>query len=204
MSTGVVYVVYGEAAYREAVQSIAALRRWHDWPVAVIGDRVPGTMHLALPRRDMGGRWAKLNLDRLAPQSWRHILYLDADTRVNGDIAAGFRILDDGWALAAAYSRNQGQDLMWHVGVEERAATTLQIGNPHPLQIQAGVLFIRRCPQVTALFAAWREEWNRWADQDQAALLRALWRVPVRLWLLSPVWNGGALIAHHFGQARER
>jgi hypothetical protein len=33
------------------------------------------------------------------------------------------------------------------------------------------------------------DEWNRHGKRDQAALLRALWRVPVRLAVLGNEWN---------------
>ncbi len=147
------------------------------------------------------GRWAKLNLDQLSP--YDPTLYLDADTRVHGDARAILSILGDGYDLAVAPSTKQGTEALWHIAEDEREATFAELGRDL-LQLQGGVIAFRKTAEVHALFAAWREEWQRWRDQDQAALLRALYRCPVRLWLLSNEWNGGALIEHRYGAARRR
>jgi len=201
----VVYVAYGEPARREAAASIASLRRRHDWPVAVIADRplpVPDVQHLPLAAAEMdaGARWAKLQLDRLSP--FAQTLYLDADTRICGDLSAGFAILEDGWDMALTTSSRQGDDVLGNCTPGERAATFEALGTPDLLGLQAGVFFVRRCPATVALFAAWQREWQRHRDQDQAALLRALWQVPVRMYVLGREYNGGALIEHRFGAAR--
>jgi hypothetical protein len=195
----VVYVVYGEAARREAELSIKGLRQWHDWPVSVIGDNVEGAERIEFSRADEGGRWGKLNLNNLSPYDLT--LYLDADTRPRGDLSVGFDILEDGWDMAITPSPMQGDELLWHVSDEERAATLKELGN-EPLALQAGVMYISKNQGTARLFSAWRNEWLRWRDQDQAALLRALGRVPVRVWLLGRPYNGGALVDHRFGMIR--
>jgi len=200
VSRGVCFIVYGEAARFEAEQSIQSLRLFNDLPISVIGDYVIGADNIEFPQVDAGGRWAKLNIDRLVP--YQFILYIDADTRVYGKLDAGFEMLEDGWDIAMACSSQQGDDLLWHVGQEEREATLLDGRNSLPLQLQAGVMFVRKCKETDRLFSAWRSEWLRWKGEDQAALLRALEVVPVRLWLLGHPWNGGALVGHRFGTIR--
>jgi hypothetical protein len=215
---GVLYVAYGDPARREAAASIASLRRWHpDWPVAVVSDEPwsgGGVISIMAPDADPGARWAKLNLNTLAPAQWRHILYLDADTLVRQPLDAGFAILADGWDLALTFSENQRgmalgcQDLLWHVGQRERDVTIDELGNPFPLQLQCGVMFVNRTERTARLFAAWREEWQRWRGMDQGAFLRALERAPVRLWLLGRCWNAGGsvggIIEHRFGCAARK
>jgi hypothetical protein len=147
-------------------------------------------------------RWAKLNVDKLVPRSWESFVYLDADTRVHGSLQAGFDILADGWDLAMTASTKQGAESMWHIGVDERRRTIEEICNPFPLQLQGGLMFVKQNARTAALFGRWREEWGRWRDKDQAALLRAFARVPVKLWLLGRDWNGGALVRHRYGMAR--
>lgn len=132
---------------------------------------------------------------------WR-TAYLDADTTVHADLSAGFAVLRDGWDLALCPSANQGDDLLWHVGDADRAATLAALGTREPLQLQAGVFFVARNTRTRALFAAWREEWAWFRDQDQGALLRALARVPVKIWLLGRPYNGGPVVSHHFGVLR--
>jgi hypothetical protein len=190
---GVAYVAIGQKAKAEAAESILALRDHDDLPLAVIG-----TTDYVDPMQ--GSRWAKLNIDKLVPKEWEQIAYLDADTRPRESISTGFEILDDGWDMVIVPSDHQGDDLLWHIDEEEREATLAQTFLP--LQLQAGVFWFARNARTERLFSEWRKEWLRWKGQDQGAFLRALSRVPVRLWLLGFPWNGGAAIAHLFGRTR--
>lgn len=203
MSIGVCYVAYGANAVRECGMSIRALRHWHDWPVTVIGEKViDADQYIEFKQRDDGGRWAKITADRLSP--YECTLYLDADTRPRGNLEHGFELLSNGWDMAITTSEHQnGHDYMWHIDEKERNTTMLELGY-QPLQLQGGMMFFRKSARIHALFAAWRNEWVRWRDKDQAALARALARVPVRLWILGAAYNGGALIAHLHGKARAR
>ena len=199
VSRGVAYVAYGAGAQREMLQSQAGLLAQNQLPVLVAPEmQVPG---VAEPTDVQRSRWAKLSV--LEWTAWDRILYLDADTRIRGSLAAGWAMLEDGWDVALAVSRSQGDDWLWHVSDAERSETEFMLGC-RPVQLQAGLMFVRRCAAVQRLFAAWREEWMKWRDQDQAALLRALMRAPVRTWLLGAPWNGGALVEHRCGQARRR
>jgi len=204
---GVVYMAYGANACREAKASIASLRRYCHLPVAVIGEPldVKGITQIAfdVPKGELGTRWAKLNLDIIAPAQWRDLLYLDADTQIEADVSGGFAFLADGWDLAVALSANQGGEVFHHIGAKERQETIEELGDPFPLQLQAGVMFFNR-DRCARLFAAWREEWLKFKDQDQAALIRALQKCPVRVWLLGYPWNNseGSIVKHLFGRAR--
>ena len=188
MDNGVVYVAIGDNALSEAKLSIKSLNRYNDLPVTIIDD---------FDNPGKGARWAKLNIDRLV--DYDRVLYLDADTRVHGDITNVFKILDD-WDLAIAASEYQGVEVFRHIKFGERLQTVREVGYV-PLQLQAGVMFFHR-QRCTKLFEAWRQEWQRWQDQDQAALARALSKQPVRVWLLGREWNGGGLIEHLFGRCR--
>ena len=202
MNQGVIFIAYGLNAQREATAAIKSLRQHHpDWPISVIGDRVLDAAVIDFDDRNSLGRYAKTNLDRITPYDLT--LYLDADTRILGNVSGGFSILRDGWDLAIAYSEQQGSDVLWHVSAEERSATIGELGLT-PLQLQGGVRWFARNGRVAAFFHAWRNEWERWRGQDQGALLRALWRAPVRLWLLGRAWNNGDLIKHRYGAARRR
>lgn len=200
MTCGVIFVAYGPNACREALASAASLRG--QYPVTTVGEVFRG---IHFDDQDSRGRWAKLNLDSLSPYDFT--LYLDADTRVKGDLSAGFDLLADGWDMAITASTNQpsrhgpdGGQLLWHACNEERAATFMEVGEV--VQLQAGAFFFARNARVMDFFAVWRNEWQRWHFNDQAALLRALWRVPLKIWLLGRDYNGGALVEHRFGAAR--
>ena len=147
-------------------------------------------------------RWAKVTLPEWTPYDWT--LYLDADTRLFAEIGAVFEMLADGWELVICPSSHQADDLLWHVCDDERAVTLAEFGCPDVLQLQGGMFTFRQCEPVCAFFAAWRDEWRRWTGEDQAALLRAFRRAPVRLHLLGPPFNGGAVVSHRWGAVREK
>ena len=200
---GVVYVAYGEAARREARESIASMGEHNEGlPISVVSNEPLGSIPWI--RYDLSverNRWAKLNLDTLSP--YPHTLYMDADTRVRGSMLAGFEILEDGWDMAMALSSNQETDWLWHCSEDDRQMTEERLRH-RGLQYGAGVMFVAWSERTRALWAAWRAEWNTFCGQDQGAFMRALQRVPVRLWILGGAWNGGNLVTHRYGMARER
>jgi len=197
MDAGVMYVAYGHKAHAEATKSIASLRRHHDWPVLVVGDKhIAGTAHRDFENRGAPGRWAKVNLDKLSPWTWT--LFLDADTRIHGDLSIGFRLLAVGYDLVLVPSRPQRNKGLQHLGYEERRATLAELPLD-PLQLNTGVMWFG--PGAASLFAVWREEWERWKDKDQGALLRALNRHPAAVALVGRPYNNlhGEVVEHRFG-----
>jgi len=192
---GVVYIAYGGEAQAEMERSRVTLEQHNDLPVTV-APVLPGMEPLSDKQKS---RQAKVRLFEWTP--YRDTLYLDADTRVQGDVSGGFAILDGGWDLAIAPSVNQGEDWLWHVGEDEREETR-RYYDLQPVQLQGGVFFVRQNYLTETFFDAWADEWRRWGDEDQGALLRALKACPVRLWMLGRDWNGGKLIQHLFGRTR--
>lgn len=200
---GAIIIAYGDQARREAVFAIDSLRRHNaDLPVSVVSDGpITGLRHIPSARQDAGARWQKVNLDTLSP--YGDTLYLDADTRVNAAVNAGFAILADGWDMVITPCQNQERDWLWHVSEAERRLTLNTMGQA--LALQGGMFFFARNSVTQRFFSAWRAEWERFREQDQAALLRALYRAPVKAWLLGRPWNGGdEVVTHRFGMARER
>jgi hypothetical protein len=171
-----VYVAYGFKATTEAIVSIKTLRDHNDIPIIIISDRpeleIANARIIQFDDTSRGARWAKLNIDLLA--DYDNIVYLDADTRIHQPLTSAIEMLSD-WDLIMAASENQGVGVMKHIKPAERELTRIEIDNPHPLQLQAGVMFFNR-QRCAKLFEAWRQEWQRFKDQDQAALLRALYR----------------------------
>lgn len=198
-TVGVVYVAYGQNAVREATESIRALKRFHcAWPIAVIGDRIPNTHHVDCPDEGRPGRWAKVSLLDLSP--FDQTLFLDADTRVHDKLDIGFHILDDGWDLVIVPSKMQGQPLHNLID-EERTITLAELGDNRPLMLNTGVMWFHKSDRMRRLFAEWKAEWLRFKQHDQGALLRALAKCPVKLWLLGSEFNGGEIVEHLFGRA---
>ena len=197
---GVVTVAYGARAQQAARTLVKSLQRFHPGlPVSVVGESVPGARLIRFRSKGRPGRWAKVNLDLLSP--YEATLYMDADTRARGDLSKGFDILGDGWPMAICLSKMQADNWLWHIDPEERGVTLVELGARFPA-LGGGVFFFRRCPEISKLFEHWREEWERWQDQDQAALLRAFCRDPIPVWNLGHTYNTGALVKHDFGRAR--
>lgn len=201
---GAVYVAYGEKAQYEAEESIATLREHNPGlSISVVSDQqLSGVGHISFDKPGPGARWAKLNLDLLSPYGCT--LYIDADTRIHGSVVTGFDILADGWDLAIAPSHRQGKDCLGHLLPKEKQRTLEALDCEEPLNLQAGVFFFRKSGAVHRFFEMWRTCWGRFEDQDQGALMRALAREPVRVWMLSNEWNGqrGGIVEHRFGAAR--
>lgn len=200
MSRGCAVVAYGAPAWAQAEACIHALRGWTnalhitiatDRPKRFGGENV-STVHVD---SEPYGRQAKLTLFDWTP--YEHILYLDADTRVTGNVGAPFSILDHGWDLCITLSRRQGHDVLGHLPEKERKATI----TPDTLAFQAGVFYVARNERTARLFTAWLGEWRAWGPLDQGALLRAYREAPARVWLLGRAYNDGALVEHHYGAA---
>lgn len=202
---GVIYVAFGPAAEREARKSIASLRKFHQWPIAIAAPcdlGMEGVESISVFRTHADdakmARAVKTNLCQLATEEWEQILFLDADTRVRGDLSFGFKALSDGWEFVIVPSAipPEGVRPMWHLSGQERNYTLEQVGNPWPLMLNTGVMFFRRTPRVEQFFSAWHQEWTRFRDKDQGALLRALRYYPVATLILGRPFNGGEVVEH--------
>lgn len=200
MHRGVIYVAFGHNAKMAKQKSYNTLRKVNpDLPVFTIDE----TTFTGNP--GFGARWAKLNVDKIAPLEWEQILYLDADTLVHQSLEKGFEILEDGWDMALTASINQGGDCFRHIGVEERIFTQDFIGDAFPLQLQLGLFYFNR-DTCGEFFEAWRKEWERFKEQDQGAFMRAYYKLspPVKIWLLGRPYNDtkkDSIVQHLFGKA---
>lgn len=195
ISCGIVYVVYGPNARKAALQSISSIRKYNNISITVIGDEpIVGENFIHFNNPGFGARWAKLNINELSDYDMG--MYIDADTVVNGDISVGFDIIRDGWDFVIVPSTMQGSSAFHHLGEAEK-----QLMSPYQLQLQGGMFFYHK-ERCNEFFNIWRKEWKRWKGQDQGALVRALYTVPLRVYLLARPWNGGSHIEHLFGRAR--
>jgi len=192
---GAVYIAIGDKAVEEARMSAESLKKYNNIEIELLLD--DGFYENDFQK----SRHLKTMLPVIT--GFDQFVYIDADTRIRGSLQHGFDILDDGWEMAITASDNQERDWCWHVGEDEREQTMLDYCC-QPVQLQAGVMFVRKYENTHRLFEAWREEWLRWQDQDQAALLRALKRAPVKLWILGKDYNGGRLVSHLYGKLRNK
>jgi len=192
---GVYYVAYGEPARRCAEAAIRSFKEHlPDIPVALVSDSPLGVedLYIESPDYDIGGRAAKIKIYDLAPRDWQYIAYLDADTEVVKAEQLLWQIVEDGWdmvicknpgrfAIASAMQRSDNKD--------ECRVTYQATGTEEVMQLNGGVFAFSRNHRTEKFFRSWYEEWHQWGKRDQAALLRALWKNPLKLYVLGNEWN---------------
>jgi hypothetical protein len=167
------------------------------------------------PDEDVGARSVKTKIFDLAPQAWDYVLYLDADTELTGGIGFLFDLLVDGWELVFCTNPAHyviGREMSRPDNGAECQETFKAIGTDEFLQFNGGVFAFRRNERTKKFFSEWHTEWLRWAKRDQAALDRALYTHPLRVYTLNGVWNcitrypdvkpEDAVILHYPMQAR--
>ena len=188
---GVLYIAYGEKARAGAVASIKSLRRSNpDLPVAVVSDTPVGAeadwiCHLDL---SLGAREVKTRIYSLSP--FRKTLYLDADTEVLGSGEGGFRLLDFFDAVLAIDPNKILSRVKWAaLNPEEIETTKSEIGTAEVQYYNSGAIFFRRNDRCQRFFQEWHAQWKRWGRQDQLALVRALYRQPIRIAPMREPWN---------------
>jgi hypothetical protein len=67
--------------------------------------------------------------------------------------------------------------------------TAKQIRTLHTLQYNGGVWAFGRNARVARFFKRWQKEWERHAQRDQAALIRAMYTEPLKVYVLGNEWN---------------
>jgi len=220
---GVYIVAFGKPSRDCAQRCIRSVHRHMPGvPVALVSDRPLGTEDVFIEHADgpgvegadIGGRSVKTRIYDLAPGEWEYVLYLDADTELTAPVPFLFDLLRDGWDMAIC--ENPGK---YHIATNmirpdnqpEMETTEAEIGTLELLQLQGGVFSFRRNERTATLFHAWHDEWQRWGKRDQGALLRAMYKHPVKLYLLGIEWNtsnrypapnGTAGIMHYQMEAR--
>jgi len=186
-------------------------------PIALCAAKPIGQEDLLIKQldSDIGGRRAKLKAYDLAPAEWQAVLYLDVDTEIiSGDARYYFQLIEDGWDFAIAKDPHL-MDTMHSFrranNLAELAETAAEIFTLHTLQINGGIWSFARNEQVARFFERWQKEWERHAQRDQGALIRALYADPLKVFYLGNEWNffekyskgiKAAAIKHYPGRAR--
>lgn len=192
----VYYVAYGDPA-RECVKRAIASVHQHmpGLPCVLVSDtplNAGEDIFISHKDEDIGGRSVKTQMYDLAPAEFEYVLYLDADTEVVADISFLFQVLEDGWSLVIC--TNPGKyavcsNMRRPDNSEEVNRTFAVMGGEEFIQLNGGVMAFRRSEATTRFFRAWHSEWLKWAARDQAALLRALYDEPIRVYVLGNEWN---------------
>lgn len=192
---GVVYVAYGKQSRECAVRAIQSFKRFMPGiPVALVSEVPLGPEDIFIPHADtdVGARGVKTRLYDLTPKEWDYVLYLDADTELVADISPIFEWLQKGWELVICKNParfHTTRNMLRPDNHPECQATFDIMGNDDFLQWNGGVFAFRRSERTHKFFTAWHSEWQKWGNRDQAALLRAMWANPLRVYTLGGEWN---------------
>ncbi|MCB0196369.1 MAG: glycosyltransferase [Anaerolineae bacterium] len=191
---GVYYVAFGGPSREMAHQAVSSFKEWMpDIPAALVSSEPlgPEDLWIEQPDQDIGGRIAKINIDNLAPKHWQYVLYLDADTEIVANISVLFQFLADGWELVIC--KNPGKyhimSQMTRPDNHDETMRTFEVCGENVLQLNGGVFAYRRNERTKRFFELWLSEWNRYGKRDQAALHRALWQQPLKVYVLGNEWN---------------
>lgn len=213
---GIYVVAFGEPARECATRCIAAVKAHEpNLPMALVSDRPLGgeDVFIEQPDADIGARTAKLKVYDLAPAEWEYVLYLDADTEPREPFGFLLDVLRDGWEFVICKDMQRfalARTMIRPDNRPEATATWAEVGSDEVLQYNGGVFAFRRCGRVKTFFDRWTNEWQRWAKRDQGALLRAMHSDPLRMYVLSNMWNASdrypvdytPVIWHHNIEAR--
>jgi len=73
--------------------------------------------------------------------------------------------------------------------LRELDETANQVYTLHTLQYNGGVWAFGRSDRIKRFFDRWQAEWEKHAQRDQGALIRAMYQEPLRVYLLGNQWN---------------
>lgn len=217
-NSGMYCVAFGEPSRKCAVRLIKSFKRYmSNVPVAFVGIsplNVGEDVFIKQEDKDIGGRTAKLAINKLAPKQWNYILYLDADTEIMEPIDFIFETLQRGWEFIICKDMHK----MHWLGKMRRGDNTTEcdytedlVGTDRVMQYNGGMFAYRRNAQTKRFFELWNTEYQKWLGRDQGALIRALYSQPLRMFVLMNQWNasdryelppGKLAVMHHNVQAR--
>jgi hypothetical protein len=193
---GIYCVAFGNPARKAALKMMqTAKAHMPDVPIALCAAKKigPEDVLIVQPDSDVGGRRAKLKAYELAPAEWQAVLYLDADTELVAPIYRFFEWIEDGWEFVIC----KDPHLMDTMHAFKRGVANLpdlkevekKTGTLHAMQWNGGVWAFARNPRVARFFARWQVEWEKYAQRDQGALVRAMYAEPLKMLLLGNEWN---------------
>ncbi len=195
MERGIYIVAFGDPARNCALRLMNSSKKFMpEIPIALCAAAPIGPEDLLIkqPDSDIGGRRAKLKAYHLAPKEWGAVLYLDADTVVVGNIRFYFELIEDGWEFVITKDPHL-MDTMHSFrranNLAELEETANELITLHTLQYNGGVWSFGRSDRIRAFFERWIKEWERHAQRDQGALIRAMYINPLKVYLLGNEWN---------------
>jgi hypothetical protein len=199
-SLGVVYLCFGEVYLQLTALSISQLRRCgYAGPIRILTnarsfdfrDRSCEVLRVPSVGTGFATRHYKTQINKFAFDT---TLLLDADAIPIAAIGHIWRELRFADVCMSLDLHPDIRDLVMksEKGRERRIPEYSYMNElglmEHPFY-SSGVMLFRRNAATDELFELWHEEWNRFQDEDQLALVRALARTNCRVHTLAPRWN---------------
>lgn len=133
------------------------------------------------------------------PEGYDVYLFLDADTRVIGDISFGFeKAMQHGIAMVPA--AHYCLDYFWGF---DRIMKLEEVEPRGQLLYNSGVIFFTRTPINQSLFFKWRELANKYGGKfDQSYLTLAMELMNIHPYVLSPNYNYRGMFVPAIGNVR--
>lgn len=196
---GFYIVAYGDNARRYAQKLILSIKKnMSKIPIALVSNRSlnVGEQFIYYPDKDLGARNAKLKVYDLAPQDWKYICYLDADTEIRNDVNFLFKAAEQ-WDMVISKDVNAFHTVKHLIRryADEKSLGLQAFKTPDVLALAGGVWCFQRNERTKRFFQAWHQEWFKIGRHDQCALLRAYYKNPLKLLVVGNEWNS---ILKHF------
>jgi hypothetical protein len=195
MTRGIYCVAFGDPARTCALQMMQSAKKFMPKiPIALAADRKVGPEDILIkqPDSDIGGRRAKLRAYELAPKEWDSVLYLDVDTTICANISFYFELIEDGWEFVICKDPHL-MDTMHSFQRRNNSVELKEIEDEiytlHTLQFNGGVWAFGRNGRIAGFFKRWQKEWEKHAQRDQGALIRAMYTDPLKVYVLGNEWN---------------
>ena len=197
---GILYLCFGEMYKEFTALSMAHLRlRGYPGPIRVVTDSAgfdtSDDLCEVIEVCDYGERFASRHYKTQMNQyAWDTTLFLDADAIPVAPINHVWRELRSA-DLCMCVDRYPTVQMLAEENVSDRERRsreyrfTLTLGLGPDTHFNSGVLLFRHTPATERLFATWREEWSRFQQEDQLALVRALALTGCEVHALAPRWN---------------
>ncbi len=215
---GMYCVAFGEPSRACATRLIKSFKKYMpDTPAMFVGTKPLEAGEDIFKQHkdiDVGGRIAKLAVDKMVPKDWEYVLYLDADTEVMEPIQFLYDTLRKGWEFLICkdmHERHWLAKMRRGDNDDECNYTEELVGTDQVMQYNGGVFAYRRTLATKRFFELWNTEYQKWHARDQGGLIRAIHTQPLRMMVLCNQWNasdryelppGPIAIIHHNVQAR--
>lgn len=185
MTSGVIYIAFGDRYVAEATHSAASLKSTTNIPATLFTDfDVNNSVFENVVVVDPKHKRAKI--DFISESPYDKTLYLDSDTEIARDVSDIFAVLDR-FDMAATHDLSR-KSSRWSKKIPEYDAIPYSFP-----EYNGGVIGYRRSRATEEMFSLWKEYFYRYRTvtngQDQASFRISLWQSDVSIHTLPIEYN---------------